>query len=253
LADKTVVLIVEDDQNIVDLVRSNLSVRGHDVIVSKGGSIARTLELRVPDVVLLDLMLPDADGFELCREIRALSEVSIIVVSARRAETDKVRALNLGADDYLTKPFGIEELLARINATLRRSRPAIAGPPEPSIITVGDVEIDLARRRVTKAGRLVHLTQTEFALLRQFAISPGVLLTHATLLRRVWGPGYETQTEYTRVYVARLRAKLESPHGEPLFITEPRSGYRFALPPPARVPLAASGGPRSREPGSPGP
>jgi two-component system, OmpR family, KDP operon response regulator KdpE len=247
LPDKTVVLIVEDDQNIVDLVRSNLSVRGHDVIVSKGGgdSITRTLELRAPDVVLLDLMLPDADGFELCREIRELSEVGIIVLSARRAETDKVRALNLGADDYMTKPFGIEELLARINATLRRSRPAPAParPPEPSVVTVGDVEIDLGRRRVTKGGRLVHLTQTEFALLRQFAVSPGVLLTHATLLRRVWGPGYETQTEYTRVYVARLRAKLETPDGEPLFITEPRSGYRFALPSPDRAELATSRGP----------
>ena len=120
MPDKTVVLIVEDDQNIVDLVRSNLAVRGHDVIVSKSGdAIARTLEIRAPDVVLLDLMLPDADGFELCREIREMSEVGIIVLSARRAETDKVRALNLGADDYMTKPFGIEELLARINATLR--------------------------------------------------------------------------------------------------------------------------------------
>jgi two-component system, OmpR family, KDP operon response regulator KdpE len=188
-------------------------------------------------------MLPGADGFEVCREIREVSEVGIIVLSARRAETDKVRALNLGADDYMTKPFGIEELLARINATLRRSRPGPARPPEPGVVTVGDVEIDLARRRVTKGGRLVHLTQTEFALLRQLAISPGVLLTHATLLRRVWGPGYETQTEYTRVYVARLRAKLESPGGEPLFITEPRSGYRFALPSPNRVPLAASPGP----------
>jgi two-component system KDP operon response regulator KdpE len=244
LPDKTVILIVEDDQNIVDLVRSNLSVRGHDVIVSKNGeSIERTLELRVPDLVLLDLMLPDADGFELCREIRELSDVGIIVLSARRAETDKVRALNLGADDYMTKPFGIEELLARINATLRRSRPAPASPPEPTVVRIGDVEIDLGRRRVTKGGRLVHLTQTEFALLRQFAVSPGVLLTHATLLRRVWGPGYETQTEYTRVYVARLRAKLESPGGEQLFITEPRSGYRFALPTADRVPLAASRGP----------
>ena len=244
LPDKTVILIVEDDQNIVDLVRSNLSVRGHDVIVSKNGeSIERTLELRVPDLVLLDLMLPDADGFELCREIRELSDVGIIVLSARRAETDKVRALNLGADDYMTKPFGIEELLARINATLRRSRPAPASPPEPTVVTIGDVEIDLGRRRVTKGGRLVHLTQTEFALLRQFAISPGVLLTHAALLRRVWGPGYETQTEYTRVYVARLRAKLESPGGEQLFITEPRSGYRFALTTAERVPLAASRGP----------
>ena len=229
VADKTVVLIVEDDQNIVDLVRSNLSARGHDVIVSKDGTgVGEVLQARCLDVVLLDLMLPGRDGFELCREIREQSGVGIIVLSARRAETDKVRALNLGADDYMTKPFGIEELLARINATLRRSKPSADGRPEPSVVRIGDVEIDLERRRVTKAGGLVHLTPTEFALLRQFAVSPGELLTHATLLRRVWGPGYETQTEYTRVYVGRLRAKLERAGDEPLFITEPRSGYRFA-------------------------
>ena len=229
VADKTVVLIVEDDQNIVDLVRSNLSARGHDVIVSKDGTgVSEVLHARGLDVVLLDLMLPGRDGFELCREIREQSGVGIIVVSARRAETDKVRALNLGADDYMTKPFGIEELLARINATLRRSKPSADGRPEPGVVRIGDVEIDLERRRVTKAGGLVHLTPTEFALLRQFAVSPGELLTHATLLRRVWGPGYETQTEYTRVYVGRLRAKLERAGDEPLFITEPRSGYRFA-------------------------
>src|SRR6204780_4857964 len=110
----------------------------------------------------------------------------------------------------MTKPFGIEELLAGMNAPLRGSRPAPASPREPPVARIGDVEIDLGRRRVAKGGRLVHLTQTEFALLRQFAVSPGVLLTHATLLRRVWGPGYETQTEYTRVYVAPVRAKLES-------------------------------------------
>lgn len=228
MRDRTAVLLVEDDPNIVDLVRSNLVARGHDVIVSKDGSdVPRILEVGAPDIVLLDLMLPATDGFELCREIRERSAVGIIVVSARRGETDKVRALNLGADDYLTKPFGVEELLARINATLRRSRPAPVNPPEPSAITVGDVRIDLGARRVTKGGRLVHLTPTEFALLGEFATNPGVLLTHATLLRRVWGPGYQTQTEYTRVYVARLRAKLEDPGDPTLFITEPRSGYRF--------------------------
>src|ERR1700744_3861670 len=215
------VLIIEDDPNIVDLIRSNLVVRGFDTVVSAGTKVIDLFDLEQPDIVLLDLMLPGADGFELCRELRERSAVGIIVVSARGGEQDKVTALNLGADDYMTKPFGIEELLARINATLRRSRPAPASPPEPTVVTIGDVEIDLGRRRVTKGGRLVHLTQTEFALLRQFAVSPGVLLTHATLLRRVWGPGYETQTEYTRVYVARLRAKLESPGSEPLFITEP--------------------------------
>jgi two-component system, OmpR family, KDP operon response regulator KdpE len=152
------------------------------------------------------------------------------VLSARRAETDKVRALNLGADDYMTKPFGIEELLARINATLRRSRPAPAEAAAPEVVRAGDVEIDLTARKVTKGGELVHLTPTEFALLREFVTNPGVLLTHAMLLRRVWGHGYETQTEYTRVYMARLRSKLEDPDGPTLFVTEPRSGYRF-LPP----------------------
>ena len=171
------------------------------------------LEASEPDAILLDLMLPGIDGFELCRELRERSSVGIIVLSARRAETDKVRALNLGADDYMTKPFGIEELLARINATLRRSRPAPLELPTPAVTTAGDVEIDLAARKVTKGGDLVHLTPTEFALLREFVSNPGVLLTHATLLRRVWGRGYETQTEYTRVYMARLRAKLEDPDG----------------------------------------
>jgi two-component system, OmpR family, KDP operon response regulator KdpE len=172
-------------------------------------------------------MLPAADGFELCQRVRERSNVGILVISARRSETDKVRALNLGADDYLTKPFGVEELLARINATLRRSRPAPDLATEDAVIEVGDVRVDLAASAVTKAGRLVHLTPTEFALLRELATNPGVLLTHAMLLRRVWGPGYETQTEYTRVYVARLRAKLEDDGGRALIITEPRAGYRF--------------------------
>lgn len=228
-SDQTTVLLIEDDQNIVDLVRTNLLARAFDVVVSKTGRDGTNLlEAEDPDVVLLDLMLPDIDGFELCRELRASSSVGIIVVSARRGENDKVRALNLGADDYMTKPFGVEELLARINATLRRCRAGPARPPESApVVTVGDVEIDLAASRVTKAGRLVHLTKTELALLRELALEPGVLLTHATLLRRVWGRGYETQTEYTRVYMARLRAKLESPGATPIFVTEPRSGYRL--------------------------
>jgi len=228
-SDSTSILLVEDDQNIVDLVRTNLSARGYEVIVSKTGTDAvQLLEAEAPAVVLLDLMLPGPDGFELCQELRERSAVGIIVISARRGEHDKVRALNLGADDYMTKPFGVEELLARINATLRRCRVA---PPERTgsepLVTVGDVEIDLDARKVNKAGQLVHLTPTEFALLREFATNPGVLLSHAMLLRRVWGRGYETQTEYTRVYMARLRAKLETPGGPQMFITEPRSGYRL--------------------------
>lgn len=228
MGDRTTVLIVEDDRNIVDLIRSNLLARGHYVLVSPDGSDLLTLlERHEPDILLLDLMLPNVDGFDLCQQVRERSNVGILVISARRSETDKVRALNLGADDYLTKPFGIEELLARINATLRRSRPAPQPPVEPVVIEVGDVRIDLAASAVTKAGALVHLTPTEFALLRELATNPGVLLTHATLLRRVWGPGYETQTEYTRVYVARLRSKLEEDGARELIVTEPRAGYRF--------------------------
>ncbi len=230
--DETTVLIVEDDRNIVDLLRSNLAVRGFRVIVSRDGSDAiDLLEREHPDIALVDLSLPAADGFDICRAARERSSLGIIVVSARGGETDKVRALNLGADDYMTKPFGIDELLARISATLRRSRPpAPAGADSPPI-DVLDLRIDLAAELVTKAGQQVRLTPTEFALLREFVLNPGKLLTHAVLLRQVWGPGYATETEYTRVYVRRLRAKLESPGGPALIVTEPRQGYRFVMPP----------------------
>jgi two-component system KDP operon response regulator KdpE len=226
----TRVLLVEDDPNIVDLIRSNLVVRGYQVDTSTTGEgVADRVGAEPPDVVLLDLMLPVVDGFELCRAIRERSEVGIIVVSARGREGDKVRALNLGADDYLTKPFGVEELLARITATLRRSRPAPVAVG-PGVVEAGDVVIDLDARRVTKGDERVHLTPTELALLRELVTQPRVLLPHARLLRQVWGPGYETQTEYLRVYVRRLRAKLESDGGPPLIVTEPRLGYRFEPP-----------------------
>ena len=227
----TRVLIVEDDPNIVDLIRSNLAVRGFDTLVSFDGSKALTLlETEEPDMVLLDLMLPEVDGFELCRQIRERSPVAIIVVSARGGERDKVTALNMGADDYMTKPFGIEELLARILATLRRTRPA-EGTTEatPSVIVIGEVEIDLSGQVVRLAGEQVHLTPTEFALLRELALNRGKLLSRTHLLRRVWGRGYETETEYVRVYIRRLRAKLERPGGPPLILTQPRAGYRIAV------------------------
>jgi len=226
----TRVLIVEDDPNIVDLIRANLAVRGFDTLVSFDGSKALALlETEQPDMVLLDLTLPEVDGFELCRQIRERSNVAIIVVSARGGERDKVTALNMGADDYMTKPFGIEELLARILATLRRTRPAEAMTEvAPSVITIGDVEIDLIGQRVRLAGEEVHLTPTEFALLRELARNQGKLLSRAHLLRRVWGRGYETETEYVRVYIRRLRAKLEPPGSPPLILTQPRAGYRIA-------------------------
>jgi two-component system KDP operon response regulator KdpE len=221
--------VVEDDPNIVDLIRSNLAVRGFDTIVSADGLRAlRLLETESPDIVLLDLMLPEIDGFELCRQIRERSSVAIIVVSARGGERDKVSALNVGADDYMTKPFSIEELLARINATLRRTRPAATAPiaTTPEFITVADLVIDLTSQQVSRGGAAIHLTPTEFALLRELAINRGKLLSHAHLLRRVWGRGYETETEYVRVYIRRLRAKLEA-NGTPLIVTQPRAGYRI--------------------------
>ncbi len=225
---RTRVLVVEDDPNISDLIRTNLSARGYDVVLSADGrEVERLLERERPDIVLLDLTLPDADGFELCRQIRSRSPVGIIVVSARGGESDKVRALNQGADDYLTKPFGINELMARISATLRRTRPAEPAVPAPMLIQIGNVAIDLEARSVTVAGARVHLTPTEFDLLRELALDRGKVLTHAMLLRRVWGQAYETETEYTRAYVRRLRAKLENPGCPHLIITEPRIGYRL--------------------------
>jgi len=223
----TKVLIIEDDPNIVDLIRSNLVVRGFDTVVSAGTKVIDLFDLEQPDMVLLDLMLPGADGFELCRELRERSTVGIIVVSARGGEQDKVTALNMGADDYLTKPFGIEELLARIHATLRRTRPvadASAGPT-PAKIAVGALSINLASKQVQLAGADVRLTPTEFALLRELAVNRGKLLSRAHLLRQVWGQGYESETEYIRTYISRLRAKLEPPGSQPLIVTRQRAGY----------------------------
>jgi two-component system KDP operon response regulator KdpE len=221
-------LLVEDDPNIVDLIRANLAVRGFDTVVCTDGRHAlQLLETEEPDIVLLDLMLPEADGFDLCRQIRERSSVAVIVVSARGGERDKVTALNMGADDYMTKPFSVEEMLARITATLRRTRSPGTTEQAPAVLSAGDVVIDLANQQVLKGGVPVHLTPTEFALLRELVTNRGKLLTHAHLLRRVWGPGYQTETEYVRVYVRRLRAKLEGDDGEPLIVTAPRAGYRF--------------------------
>jgi len=226
----TKILVVEDDPSIVDLIRSNLAVRGFEVIVSTDGQRVLTqLETEQPDLILLDLMLPAADGFELCGQVRERSSVGVIVVSARGGDEDKVAALNLGADDYMTKPFSIDELLARITATLRRTRHTPTAEAQATQIPLAPgLEIDLATRQVLRDGEELHLTPTEFALLRELVANRGKLVTHEQLLRRVWGKGYETETEYVRVYIGRLRAKLETEGGPQLIITQPRVGYRFA-------------------------
>jgi len=230
VAPPTRILVVEDDPNIVDLIRANLAVRGFEVLVSTDGlRVLAQLEVEQPDLILLDLMLPAVDGLELCKQVRERSSVGVIVVSARGGDQDKVAALNLGADDYMTKPFSIDELLARIAATLRRTRPSAPAESAPTRVPLADgLEIDLANRQVTRDGTALHLTPTEFALLREFVANRGKLLTHAQLLRRVWGPGYETETEYVRVYVGRLRAKLEGDGRAQLIHTQPRVGYRLA-------------------------
>ena len=223
------ILLVEDEESFVDALTIGLDREGFDVAIARDGQQAMALFGKETfDIVLLDLMLPEADGFDLCRQIRERSSVAVIVVSARGGERDEVTALNMGADDYMTKPFSVEEMLARITATLRRTRSQGATEQAPAVLSAGDVVIDLANQQVLKGGVPVHLTPTEFALLRELALKRGKLLSRAHLLRRVWGRGYETETEYVRVYIRRLRAKLERPGSPPLILTQPRAGYRIA-------------------------
>jgi two-component system KDP operon response regulator KdpE len=184
------------------------------------------LSHRPPDAVLLDLVLPDGSGVDVCREVRRWSQVPIVVVSAVGDEREKVRALDAGADDYITKPFGSEELAARLRAVLRR----VADTGSEPTIEVGDLEIDLADRRVRRDGEPIHLTPIEFDLLRLLAQNHGRLVTHRQLLQEVWGPAYGAETHYLRVHVAHIRSKIEADPSRPRYvITEPGVGYRLGL------------------------
>jgi two-component system, OmpR family, KDP operon response regulator KdpE len=181
--------------------------------------------VRPPDVLILDLVLPDGSGVEVCEEVRRWSRLPIIVLSAVGDEREKVRALNAGADDYMTKPFGAQELIARIHAVLRRTAETAVEP----VIEAGPVRIDLAARAVTRDGQAVHLTPIEYDLLRVLALQRGRLLTHRALLQEVWGPQFGEETHYLRVHVAHLRAKLERDPSRPaLILTEPGVGYRLS-------------------------
>jgi two-component system, OmpR family, KDP operon response regulator KdpE len=220
------VLAVDDEPQILRALRTSLTARGHDVATAPNGEtaldIAATSDV---DLVLLDLGLPGIDGVEVIRRVRSWSSVPIIVLSVRDGQTDKVAALDAGADDYVTKPFAMDELQARIRAVMRRKVPAEAEAP---VVTAGDLEVDLAQHRVTKAGDSIHLTPTEFALLELFVRNPGKLLTGRWLLQKVWGEGYSDESHYLRVYVANLRKKLEDVPGLPsLILTEPGVGYRW--------------------------
>jgi two-component system, OmpR family, KDP operon response regulator KdpE len=185
-----------------------------------------TLATTEMDLVIMDIGLPGIDGIEATRRIRSWSEIPIIVLSVREAHADKVAALDAGADDYVTKPFAIEEVLARIRAVSRRARPPQAAEPA---LSFGDLEVDLDKRRVRRGGEAVHLTPTEYALLEAFVTNPGKLLTHRWLLQRVWGTGYAQESHYLRVFVAGLRKKLEDEPQRPRrILTEPGVGYRWA-------------------------
>jgi two-component system KDP operon response regulator KdpE len=221
------VLVVDDEPQILRALQTNLRGAGYDVETAETGEQAlAAAAVSPPDVVILDLVLPDRSGTEVSRELRRWSSVPIIVLSAVGEEHEKVAALDAGADDYVTKPFGMEELLARLRAALRRSAPS--GEP---LIRVGELEVDLEKRTVTAAGTPVSLTPHEFELLALLARNEGKLLTHRTILREVWGPAYGTESHYLHVYVSQLRRKIEPDPARPRYLlTEPGAGYRLVAP-----------------------
>ena len=221
------ILIVDDEPNIVGTLGTLLRAKGYQVATAMTGRAAlETVEHDTPDVIVLDLGLPDMDGVEVCRSMRESSNVPIVVLSARGSESDKVRALDVGADDYVTKPFGTEELLARLRAALRRSD-LIAPSSEP--IVRGDLIIDRERFRVSRKGEELRLTPKEFELLVYLAQQPGRVLTHRKILKAIWGANSINQPEHLRVLVGALRKKIEPRPSSPTYIlTEPWVGYRFA-------------------------
>jgi len=225
VSDRPRVLVVDDEAQILRALRVILRDAGFEALpASTGEEALDAAALHPPDAAIVDLLLPDMDGVELCRRLREWSQMPMIVLSAVGDEDAKVRALAAGADDYVTKPFGPRELIARLQANLRR----IAPGPEEAQVRVDGLEIDLARRTVHVDGQEVHLTPTEFDLLRQLVRNRGRLLTHRELLTAVWGPGYGEDTQVLRAHIANLRRKIEPPEGRRFIRTDPGVGYRFA-------------------------
>ena len=224
------ILLVEDDEALQRALAITLRSRGYDVMVAGTATLALDLiTRRRVDVAIVDLGLPDLDGIELVRQLRAQLTAPILVLSARRDELSKVRALDAGADDFVTKPFGLDELLARLRAALRRA----AGPHDVRVVETEAFSVDLGRKEVYRSdGEAVHLTPTEWGLIEVLVRADGLLVSSDDLLRDVWGPGYEGRTNYLRVYMAQLRRKLEADPGNPQhFITVAGMGYRFVSSP----------------------
>ncbi|MGH7661015.1 MAG: response regulator transcription factor [Vulcanimicrobiaceae bacterium] len=228
MENKVTVLVADDEAGLVRLLKSELELAGYHVISAEDGTQAVELAAkREPDVIILDIMMPGKDGFAVCEEVREFSYSPIIMLSARGQQRDKVQALNIGADDYMTKPFGMEELLARVGAAVRRSRIA-QGEIQRAPLRVGNITIDFGARQVRKGDKPVTLTTTEYKLLCALVKNPGRVVMHEALLSSVWGPEYTDQTEYLWVYVGRLRNRLEDDANQPkMILTVPGVGYRF--------------------------
>jgi two-component system, OmpR family, KDP operon response regulator KdpE len=221
------VLVVDDEPHILRALQTNLRGAGYEVATASTAQEAlSSAAMRPPDAVILDLVLPDGSGIDVCRELRSWSSSPILVLSVVGDETEKVAALDAGADDYVQKPFGIDELLARLRALLRRA----AASSEP-VLTIGELEIDLEKRLVTVGGRRIQLTPNEFDLLRVLGQNEGKLMTHPAILREVWGPAYGAESHYLHVYVSQLRRKLEDDPARPRYLlTEAGAGYRLVNP-----------------------
>jgi len=221
---KPLVLVVDDEPQILRVMRASLPIRGYEVLTASSGKEALDqLSKQVPDLVILDLAMPEMSGLEVCRRVREFSTVPIIVLSAKGSESDKVAALDLGADDYVTKPFGMDELLARARAVLRR-----LSSTNDRVLTVGDVTIDIDEHRVVVGGKEIRLTPKEFDVFKYLVNNAGKVVTHRALLQTVWGWESTDQTEYLRVFINQLRRKIEMDASHPRYlITEPWVGYRF--------------------------
>lgn len=228
------IIVVDDDAQLTRVLRTGLKSRGYEVRTAADGMLAlETFNEWQPDLVITDLAMPVMDGLELCRQLRAVSQVPIIVLSAKGEEKTKIEALDLGADDFVTKPFGIDELFARVRAALRRASSS-GSTQATTVLEVGVFRADLESRHVTVEGREIHLTPKEFDLLTYFMTNAGKVLTHRTLLKAIWGGNYVDQNEYLRVFVGQLRKKVEPEGTKPRYIlTEPWVGYRFEPGPPS--------------------
>lgn len=222
---RTSVLVVDDDPHLLKALRITLQAHGYAVdTAADGGTALRAASSRPPDLMVLDLGLPDLDGADVLRELRRWSSLPVLVLSARHGSSDKVDALDAGADDYITKPFGLDELLARLRALLRR----VPEPESAPTVAASSFTVDLLQRIVTRDGNTVRLTPTEWGILELLVRNPGKLITQQHLLSAVWGPAYEKETNYLRVYMAQLRRKLEADPASPRhLLTEPGIGYRF--------------------------